>query len=651
MRLVKCSSGVSHLFGYMLTLSLTTVIIAVTIITTNSLIDEKARDAAEIYAENIVNKVANSIMNLCNVKQQYPSANYSATIDIPWRLVDRFRYYVEIGQNDVYVKTYDGLINKHGTLYNATVKNNILISVYNGKIDSTNKIINISAYSYNYTCKFDFGNNSSELNTDYIKITNYSSNSGWQSTDFDINNWKYRTRILITNPLGINLEPYQILVQLNDTNFNYELANANGSDLRFVDKNGDLLNYWVERWYPRDTHTSRIWVNVTSLTYPECMIFMYYGKPDENPISNGYATFIFFDNFNETGDNLDTRYWYEYEEGTDGVTIDDGILTLKDGSAINSTVQVGYNPCVIEAKAKTTGDIREASIFARNKEDNFPNAPYSDAYIFTSGNFSSSDKNLAIYKTDEDVWDLEVSSGDPVSQGWNRLTYIINDTEPPGFTDSKDTVVCRYYYENYTVDGSLCIDTGSSYTGDGNFGLCTTEDYTVAYFDWIFVRNYSAVTDLPTGSSIEEHVPVAHVTGTDSRDFSWSNVVNVESKDCEVKGSNYDFVCNKGGNPVDFTIEDTSSLIPWGEKCSLLFTVGDPERDIDQMKITVTGATNPEIIDCHQTYKNIRIDITAPAIGNDLVITFDDMGGSDYYWAVGELTIQRGERKIDIIGG
>lgn len=645
MSFFKNKSGVSHLFGYMLTLSLTAVIIAVTILTTNSLIDEKARDAAEIYAENIVNKISNSIINMCNMKQQYPSANYSTEIEIPWKLVDRFRYYIEIGQNDVYVKTYDGIVTKHSTLFNTTIKNAISISMPGtGKVDSTNGLVNISVKSYDYSHKFDFGNNSSELTDGYTKITDYMDNSDWH-----YNEWKYRSEILISNPVE-ELYDYQILVQLNDTNFNYALAGSNGSDLRFRDESGNLLDYWIERWYPRDTHTSRIWVNIPTLKYKEYKILVYYGNPDATPMSNGDHTFDFFDNFNMPENSLNSDKWTKYECSEDDVTIEDGFLVLRNGSAIRSKTQVGLDPCIIETKAKTTGDIREASMYARNKVEVSP--PYSSAVIFNSGNFSSpNDKFLSVYKNNATAL---TSLESPVSQGWNRLTYIINDTTDGG----RDTVVCRYYYENFTIDGQKATaDIENTYKFDGNFGLCTTEAKTTGYYDWIFVRKFRANTDLAVITKLNQYTPVAYVNVTESRDFWWDNRLNLATKDYSGQGMDYDFICNNGANSVQFSIQDLDDIVGPNKQVSLVFTVGDPEREIRNMKITVDGSTSDsETFNCYKTTKKIKIDVTSPAAGNNLVITFDDVDDDvgepvDFYWAVGDLTIQRGERTIDVKSG
>lgn len=627
MRILKSNSGVSHLIGYMLTLSLTTVIIAVTIIMTNALIDEKARDASEIYAENIANRVANAIINVCVLKEQYPNANYSTVLEIPTKLVDRFSYYIEIDKSAVYVRSYDGNIEEKSTIYNVTDKQSIGIS---GKISSSWGAINISCNSYDYIYRFDFGTNTSTGLTGFTRVTNVSNNNNWPDS---LKDWNYRTPIIITNPVG-PLEDYQVLIQLDDTNFDYSTANSNGSDLNFTDKDGNKLNYWIERWYPRDTHTSRIWVNITTLSDPEDTIYMYHGKVSASPLSDGSATFDFFDDFTTSGTYPDSSRWYTYNGTDEEIYIEDGELVLTNGSAINSTIQVGSSSCVIETKAKTVGDGREASMFARN--DGSSGAPYEHGYLFASGNFSGINKNLSIIDVRQ-IPSVKNSSDLPVSQGWNRLTYIINESY---------TIVCRYFYENYSIDG-LLSDT-SAPTGNGHFGLCTTEDSTTAYYDWIFVRKFEADVSKSVGSR-EESIPVAYVCGTESRDYEWTNPNNVKSVEYDGQGISYDFVCNSdNNNPATFTIMNLTN-----EVHSLVFTVGDPNNVVEDMTITINNGAPVDVPRCENSYKKMLIsDIDPELVGGNyqIEIIFHDTSG-DYYWAVGDLTIQRGERIIKVLGG
>ena len=60
-----------------------------------------------------------------------------------------------------------------------------------------------------------------------LLLTSTASASWWNV------NWKYRREIAITNVNG-TLTDYQILVELNNTNFNFSHTQENGSDIRFV---------------------------------------------------------------------------------------------------------------------------------------------------------------------------------------------------------------------------------------------------------------------------------------------------------------------------------------------------------------------------------------------------------------------------------
>ena len=611
----------------MLTLSLTTVIIAVTIITTNALIDEKARAAADIFAENLANQVANAIVNVCVLKEQYPNANYSSVLDIPYKLVDRYSYYIEIDDNAVYVKSYDGNIEEKSTIYNVTEEQATTIS---GRLDGAGGVINISCNSYDYVYRFDFGTNTSDRSSGYTRVTNTSNNNNWVVTD-NLKEWKYRTPIIIKNPVGKTLIKYQVLIQLDDTNFDYSLVNSNGSDLRFIDKTGTMLKYWIERWYPRDTHTSRIWVNLTSLSYPEDIIYMYHGNVSASPMSNGSGTFYFFDDFTSS---LSPTNWTQYCPGNKGINITNGELVLTNGAAINSTIQFGASPCVIETKAKSVGTKREASIFAKNDGSTVP--PYNHAYIFTSGNFATINKNLSIIK--DNVLPPNNSSGLPVNQGWNRLIYIINGT---------DIIVCRYFYENYTIDGAL--SDIATYSGNGYFGLCTTESNTVAYYDWIFVRKFEANVGESVASK-EESIPVAYICGTESLNYGW-NPNNVISKEYNTQGISYDFICNSTNSGATFKITNLTGYLG-SDDCSLVFTVGDPLNIVEGMTITINGVTF-DVVSCENSYKKILISniLPNPAEGGSLQIVFNDNPPGPYYWAVGDLIIQHGKRIINVSGG
>jgi len=103
-------------------------------------------------------------------------------------------------------------------------------------------------------------------------------------------NWKYRREITITNVNG-TLTDYQILVELNSSNFNFSHAQENGSDIRFVASDDEtLLNHWIEVWNSTN-QSAKIWVNVSEVT-EGTKIFMYYGNENASDVSDANATFI-----------------------------------------------------------------------------------------------------------------------------------------------------------------------------------------------------------------------------------------------------------------------------------------------------------------------------------------------------------------------
>jgi len=101
-------------------------------------------------------------------------------------------------------------------------------------------------------------------------------------------NWKYRREITIINVNG-TLTDYQILVELNSSNFNF--SHAQGSDIRFVASDDEtLLSHWIEVW-DSTNQSAKIWVNISEVT-EGTKIFMYYGNENASDMSDVNATFI-----------------------------------------------------------------------------------------------------------------------------------------------------------------------------------------------------------------------------------------------------------------------------------------------------------------------------------------------------------------------
>jgi len=104
--------------------------------------------------------------------------------------------------------------------------------------------------------------------------------------------FKYRRKITITEQSGSDLIDYQVLIELNNSNFNFEHAQTNGEDIRFTDANGNLLDYWIEEW-DAVNEKAKVWVKVPSIPINGTIeIYCYYGNKEITDASDVVATFI-----------------------------------------------------------------------------------------------------------------------------------------------------------------------------------------------------------------------------------------------------------------------------------------------------------------------------------------------------------------------
>jgi subtilase family serine protease len=143
-------------------------------------------------------------------------------------------------------------------------------------------------------------------------------------------------KYLITLVPATPVDDYQVKVNLTTSNFNYSKARPNGEDIRFYDHAGTELNYWIEKW--NTSGTSTVWVKVKNANTSE--IYMDYGNENALPASNGTATFVFFDDF-EDGDVSDWTCYTGYSGvyGTHNCSLAPG---YESNYSYNASVESGY---------------------------------------------------------------------------------------------------------------------------------------------------------------------------------------------------------------------------------------------------------------------------------------------------------------------
>jgi uncharacterized repeat protein (TIGR01451 family) len=106
--------------------------------------------------------------------------------------------------------------------------------------------------------------------------------------------WNYRRPVILSNSGG-PLDNYQVLVKLDNTNFDFDKANDKGWDVRFTKSDGiSLIDYWIESWN-KTSQSAYIWVEIPTLANGDTTIYLYYSNSEASNDSDGSATFNFFD--------------------------------------------------------------------------------------------------------------------------------------------------------------------------------------------------------------------------------------------------------------------------------------------------------------------------------------------------------------------
>jgi uncharacterized repeat protein (TIGR01451 family) len=177
--------------------------------------------------------------------------------------------------------------------------------------------------------------------------------------------WQYRRPVVISNTGLTTISRYQVLIKLDNNNFKFSHANAEGSDIRFTNSDGTMdLYYWIESW---DSVNLRayVWVRVIGLASGNTNIFLYYGNPTATTTSDGSATFESFDdNWSQfTGKllipDMETLNLQSINEvnfpfvwsaigGSPGASA--GVLSLEDGDGIMSNSTYLYKAMGFKAK-------------------------------------------------------------------------------------------------------------------------------------------------------------------------------------------------------------------------------------------------------------------------------------------------------------
>lgn len=109
-----------------------------------------------------------------------------------------------------------------------------------------------------------------------------SPDSGWFDED-----WRWRTKVSFANSTGTaDLINQAVVVSFDSSRINYSRTQDQGQDLRFVDRDGTVLSYEIEKW--NESGTSKVWVKVPQIDKLSSTdyIWVYYGNSTATDAQN-----------------------------------------------------------------------------------------------------------------------------------------------------------------------------------------------------------------------------------------------------------------------------------------------------------------------------------------------------------------------------
>ena len=617
--IMRRSSAVSHVIGFILTFVIISATVATVIYTTSVMINQRLSSTTKVVAQSIANAVADVVTEAMAVRQNYPQAVYHRVIEIP-KDINGKSYYIEATDDYIYVNTSDGISAKAPT-YN---QKELGIGV-TGKVDSSAGKVFVDCGSITPILRIDFGSNNSFASPGaygYRRVTYSSSmdlydNNGNIWWDPDYQDWFYRVPLVICNLNGYTLYNYQVKLVLCPANFAYKVARKDGSDIRFAESDGTPIPYWIERW--EFNGISYIWLNISEIPPGFKKIYMYCGYRGSDPIlseSNGTRVFDFFDDFST--DILNTNVWTKY--GSE-IYIENGYLILKNGSAIVSNDVFSDGVMETRAMAVDTGaNNTEASMFVRSTDIN---DPYNSAFVFSTGSFKDyPDRNFSIGTSYDNLF--YTSSDSMVPWVWYRLSL--------SFSESNFTAT-RYHYYPMSVPEN--IKGTFSVASSGHVGLHTTLQGCMAKYDWVFVRKLSDIE------------PTVLVDGIVCRNYRW--LYNSLGSLFFDNLPQINFTDPLHDDWVGSTDTATFSIGPIENGVySVLINLGDRYRDTNA-SIYINGDPIFSGVSCDGGAVEVKLAVIEVS-NNYINITFSPQPPSNY-WAVTSLCVDKGIRSVVLGGG
>ncbi|MHA1614986.1 MAG: DUF2341 domain-containing protein, partial [Candidatus Thorarchaeota archaeon] len=347
----------------------------------------------------------------------------------------------------------------------------------------------------------------------------------WSDTELMLEGWSYRIAHMIEGAAGAGTN-YQIQIIVHHGYgtssgkdvYCEEKCQPDFDDIRFTDDDGiTLLDYWTESVV--DSDVSIFWVEVVDDLSFNVTIYMYYGNSTVSTLSNGTATFIFFDDFESTsiGSDPDPSRW-SLEAPQDA---DDYVRIALD--PVDVTNQV--------AEAAETGD-SVANVAWANDWGSVGNIAIGHKFRYDldyKGYFAIRDESTFVF-----IEQLEYL-------GENNHQWYDADLDYFDYTPSRITVTDEWYSWEYRFfeDEMTLLDRDNNVLSTGGYVFSTINETRTTctryglrhgantwWTDDMYVRKF--VSSEPTHGAWGESTPISwHHDCSDTTGFVYNDTWNM----------------------------------------------------------------------------------------------------------------------------
>jgi hypothetical protein len=359
----------------------------------------------------------------------------------------------------------------------------------------------------------------------------YKNENGWGSSgNWSINpvgwwndTWVYRRNITVSNSGG-NLTNYQVKIVANLSDSKQNMSQS-CDDIRFTYYNSTAdnqteLNYWIEYCNLSASDNITVWVNVTYLqNNTNTTLYIYYGNPSAQNLSNGSKTFLYFEDFSSGN----SSNWQCMKNDGSG---DPATLNASSGYIVISMPSTGNNEyCYMNSWANLSNWSMEAMALVNHTNTNYNHGLGGFINTVSGGNGfitqAHAINGYEIYKLVSGTYtQAKAVSMAPIGRNaWSKVRF--------DFTNISNTAVY-----NSTYNGTNAYtDTGIWGYAMPSISVWTTNTGSYVYwYDNVFVRKFYGYDPVVVVGAAEPN----NFTETDAR-----NMINLGIYDSLGNLTNY----------------------------------------------------------------------------------------------------------------